>query len=109
MPAGMSRVARYGKAVAREGRGGELAELLLAAAADLESDSGCELYLVNRQVGEPDVIWVTELWRSQNDLDASLERIRGSDDVAGAMALTERWEMIELELLGGKGLPGADG
>jgi quinol monooxygenase YgiN len=101
----MSRVARYGKAVAREGRGEELSELLLRAAADLDGDPGCELYLVNRQVGEPDVVWVTELWRSQADLDASLARIRGSDQVASAMNLVSDWEMIELELLGGKGPP----
>jgi quinol monooxygenase YgiN len=99
----MGHVARYGKAVAREGRGEALAELLLAAAADLDGDPGCELYLVNRQVGEPDVIWVTELWRSQDDLDASLEKIRGSDQVASVMELVRDWEMIELELLGGKG------
>jgi quinol monooxygenase YgiN len=104
----MTRIARYGKAVAREGRGEKLAAILLAAAAELERDPGCELYLISRQVGEPDVIWVTELWRSQDDLDASLERIRGSDDVAAAMALVEDWEMIELELLGGKGPDGAD-
>jgi quinol monooxygenase YgiN len=103
---GMSRVARYGKAVAREGRGMELAELLLAAAADLDGDPGCELYLVNRQAGEPDVIWVTELSRSQDDLDASRERIRGSDQVASVMELVKDWEMIELELLGGKGPSG---
>jgi quinol monooxygenase YgiN len=106
MRRGMGRVARYGKAVAHQGRGEELAELLLGAAADLEDDPGCELYLVNRQVGEPDVVWVTELWRSQADLDASLEQIRGSDQVESAMALVSNWEMIELELLGGKGLPG---
>ena len=99
----MSRVARYGKARAREGRGQELAELLLAAAAELEGDPGCELYLINRQADEPDVIWVTELWRSQADLDASLEQVRGSDGAAAAMALVEDWEMIELDLLGGKG------
>lgn len=99
----MGRVARYGKAVAREGRGEELAEHLLAAAADLEGDPGCELYLVNRQSGEPDVIWVTELWRSQDDLDASIEKIRESDQVASVMELVKDWEMIELELLGGKG------
>jgi quinol monooxygenase YgiN len=103
MRPGMSRVARYGKAIAREGRGEELAELVLAAAADLDADPGCELYLVNRQVREPDVIWVTELWRSQDDLDASIERIRGSDEVASVMELMEDWQMIELELLGGKG------
>jgi quinol monooxygenase YgiN len=99
----MTRVARYGKAVAREGQGGRLAELLLAAAAELESDPGCELYLINRQTDAPDVIWVTELWRSQADLDASLEQIRGSDDVAAVMALVQDWEMVELDLLGGKG------
>jgi quinol monooxygenase YgiN len=98
----MTQVARYGKAQARAGRGQELAEVLLAAAAELESDPGCLLYLINRQAGEPDLIWVTELWRSQADLDASLERIRGSDSVAAAMALVEDWQMIELEQLGGK-------
>jgi quinol monooxygenase YgiN len=98
----VTQVARYGKARARVGRGQELADVLLAAAAELDSDPGCLLYLINRQAGEPDLIWVTELWRSQADLDASLERIRGSDSVAAAMALVEDWQMIELEQLGGK-------
>jgi quinol monooxygenase YgiN len=98
----MTQVARYGKAQAHSGRGQELAEVLLAAAAELESDPGCLLYLINRQAGEPDLIWVTELWRSQADLDASLERIRGSEGVSAAMALVEDWQMIELEQLGGK-------
>ena len=100
----MAQVARYGKAKARAGRGQELADVLLAAAAELEDDPGCQLYLINRQADEPDVIWVTELWRSQADLDASLERIRGIEGVAAAMALVEDWEMIELEQLGGKGV-----
>ena len=99
----MTQIARYGKAKAREGRGQELAQLLLAAAHDLDGDPGCQLYLINRQASEPDLIWVTELWRSQADLDASLERIRGSEGVAAAMALVEDWEMVELEPLGGKG------
>ncbi|WP_173096400.1 hypothetical protein [Actinomadura verrucosospora] len=41
----MTRVARYGRLVAQECRGEELAELLLAAAARLEDEPGCELYL----------------------------------------------------------------
>jgi quinol monooxygenase YgiN len=100
----VSRVARYGKATAKEGRGGELAELLLAAAADLEADPGCELYLINRQADRPDVVWVTELWRSQADLDASIEQVSGSDRVAEALAMVETWEVVELDLLGGKGI-----
>ena len=99
----MSRVARYGKAIAREGSGEELAQLLLAAAGGLVDDPGCELYLINRQRGAPDIVWVTELWRSQADLDASVSKISGSADVAAVMALVDDWEMIELDLLGGKG------
>jgi quinol monooxygenase YgiN len=99
----MSRVARYGKLVAHEGSGGKLADLLLAAADDLAGNPGCELYLVSHQAGEPDIIWVTELWRSQAELDASMEQIRGSEQVAAAMALVKVPAMVELELLGGKG------
>lgn len=102
----MSTVARYGKAVAKQGRGGELAGHLLAAAGRLASDPGCLLYLVNREKGNADTVWVTELWRSQADLDASLARIRGSEQAATVMTLVKDWQMIELEPLGGKG-PGA--
>lgn len=97
-------MARYGKMVARAGGGGELAELILAAAADLADDPGCEVYLVQRQTGQPDTVWVTEVWRSQEDLDAVVERIRGSESVARVMALVVGAEMVELDLLGGKGL-----
>jgi quinol monooxygenase YgiN len=99
----MSQVARYGKMVAKPGKGAEVAERLLAAAAEMQDDPGCELYLVNRQADDPDVIWVTELWRSQEDLDAVLARIRGSADVAAVLALVAEAQMIELEPLGGKG------
>jgi quinol monooxygenase YgiN len=99
----MSQVARYGKLVAHEGHGTELAELLLKAAGNLADDPRCELYLINRQADEPDTIWVTELWRSQADLDASIEQISGSEGVAAAMALVKAAKMIELEPLGGKG------
>lgn len=99
----MTEIARYGKATAKPGHGQELADILLAAAAELEGDPGCLLYLVNRQADAPDVIWVTELWHSQADLDASLKRVRGSESASAAMALVEDWQMIELEQLGGKG------
>jgi mannose-6-phosphate isomerase-like protein (cupin superfamily)/quinol monooxygenase YgiN len=99
----MTQVARYGRSVAHPGRGGELAQRLLAAAAELELDAGCELYLVNHERGDPDAVWVTELWRSQADLDAALAKLADGPDVAAVKELVERWEMVELELLGGKG------
>jgi quinol monooxygenase YgiN len=89
---------------AHDGQGTALAALLLTAADGLAEDPGCELYLVNRQTDQPDTVWVTELWRSQADLDASLVKIRGSDQVAAAMALVAAAEMVELDLLGGKGI-----
>ena len=84
----MSAIARYGKAVTHPGQGGELASILLAAADGMAGLPGCELYLVSQQKGEP---------------DASVAQIQGSDSVARAMSLVQSWEMIELDLLGGKG------
>lgn len=57
----MNQIARYGTSIAHPGKGAELAEHLLAAAAELERDPGCELYLVNRRRDAPDTIWITEL------------------------------------------------
>lgn len=102
----MDQVTRYGKMVAKAGHGTELAALLLKAAGDLADDPACLLYLVNRQKDDPDTVWVTELWRSQADLDAVLQKIRDSDETAAAARLVASAEMVELDLLGGKG-PGS--
>ncbi len=99
----MTQIARNARTTAQPGRGEELGELLLGAAEDMAGYPGCELYLVSRQADDPDVVWVAELWRSQADLDACVERIRGSDAVSEVMALVASSEMIELDLLGGKG------
>ena len=99
----MEQIARHGRMTAKEGKGDELAELMLAAAAGLEDDPGCDLYLINRQADDPDTIWITELWRSRADLDAAIERIRGSADVAKVMEIVAGASPVELELLGGKG------
>lgn len=96
------RVARYGRMEAEEGRGGELADLMLAEAAKLEELDGCLIYLVNRSRSDPDSIWITELWRSQDDLDASIEGI-DPDSIAKVRELVVDGGMIELDLLGGKG------
>ncbi|HUO73857.1 MAG TPA: antibiotic biosynthesis monooxygenase [Solirubrobacteraceae bacterium] len=103
----MPSVGRYVKLTAREGKGQELAELMCSVAADLDSTPGCELYLVNRSQHEPDVVWVTELWLSQEALDSSLEALQsdeGKARLAEVMALLAAPpERIELEPLGGVG------
>ncbi|HEY8340811.1 MAG TPA: antibiotic biosynthesis monooxygenase family protein [Egibacteraceae bacterium] len=107
----MNGIARQARVVVRSGHGDEVARILLDAAETLAEDPGCLLYLVSRQRDEPDVLWVTELWRSHADLDRVVAALRGDSDAAAALALAERWEVIELDLLGGKGPPprGASG
>jgi mannose-6-phosphate isomerase-like protein (cupin superfamily)/quinol monooxygenase YgiN len=104
------------KFTAEPGRGDELAELLLRAADALRDTAGCELYLINRAKEQPDQVWVTELWLSQEALDASLEQLRsdeGQAQVAQVMALLSPDhppERVDLEPLGGVGyLPGGSG
>ena len=103
----MSGVGRFVKFTAQAGRGDDLAESLLRAADSLRDTAGCELYVINRSKTEPDVVWVTELWLSQEALDASLEQLQtdeGKAQIAEVMAVLERPpELTELEPLGGVG------
>jgi quinol monooxygenase YgiN/mannose-6-phosphate isomerase-like protein (cupin superfamily) len=98
-------VGRYAKAVAKPGKGEELARILLDVARALEDVPGCELYVINRAVDDPDTVWVTEIWRSQDELDASLEAEGARERIGEVRDLVERFERIDLEPLGGVGYP----
>jgi quinol monooxygenase YgiN/mannose-6-phosphate isomerase-like protein (cupin superfamily) len=99
---------------AREGSGEALAQRMLEVADALRSTTGCELYVINRSRAVPDVVWVTELWASQEALEAALKEIQtesGRSAMAEVMDLLDGSpEPIELEPLGGVGyLPGGAG
>src|ERR1700733_7282247 len=107
----MAGVGRYVKFIAQPGRGEELAERLLQAADSLSDTPGCELYVINRVADEPDVVWVTELWLSQDALEASLEQLATDEGRALLAALQALLaappERIDLEPVGGVGyIPG---
>lgn len=104
-------VGRYVKLTAKPGQGDALAELLLAAARALADAAGCELYVINRAPGERDVVWVTEIWRSQQHLDASLETDGARAQIPLARELMAAPpELIEVEPVAGVGfLPGGTG
>lgn len=95
------------KFTAQRGRGDEAAQLLLRSGDALKDVAGCELYVVNRSRSEPDVVWVTELWLSEQALDASLEQLRGEEGQARVSEVTALLagppEVIELAPLGGAG------
>ncbi|MFZ0379433.1 MAG: antibiotic biosynthesis monooxygenase [Solirubrobacteraceae bacterium] len=110
----MAGVGRYMKFTAQPGRGDDLADRLLQAAGSLRDTPGCELYVINRVPEEPDVVWVTELWLSQDALEASLEQL-ATDEGRALLAELEALlaappERIDVEPVGGVGyIPGDSG
>jgi mannose-6-phosphate isomerase-like protein (cupin superfamily)/quinol monooxygenase YgiN len=80
---------------------------MLGVAEGLGAVAGCELYVINRATDDPDTIWVTEVWRSQEELDASLQTEEAKAAIPEVMALVQEgsFERIDLAPLGGVGLP----
>ena len=103
----MSAVARYAKMTAKPGAGEALAQKMLEVADSLREVAGCELYVINRSVTEPDAIWVTELWQSQEQLDESLQSPGARENIQEVLALVAEggFERVDLEPLGGVGYP----
>ena len=102
----MSRVGRYVKITAKPGQADALADKLLGVAEGLRSTPGCELYVINRAVGDDDTIWATEVWRSQEELDASLQAEEARASIPEVLALVQEdgFERIEVAPVGGVGL-----
>jgi quinol monooxygenase YgiN len=99
------RVGRYVRMVATPGDGAALADGLLKVAEGMRSAPGCELYIVNRTPDEADAVWVTEVWASEEDSDAALNRDLGEAGLGAVLPLLAGPpEFIELTPVGGTGL-----
>jgi quinol monooxygenase YgiN len=78
---------------------------ILLRAADGLSPAGCQLYVVSVSETDPDVIWVTEVWESKEQHDASLELPETKAAIAAAMPmLTGEFDNRELRVVGGLGV-----
>jgi quinol monooxygenase YgiN len=96
----------HGRIVAQAGHGDELAAILLEAAAGLEANPGCLLYVVSRSAEDPDSIWVTEAWTDRAAHAASLEDDGARELIARARPIIASFQdRAELRPEGGKGLP----
>ena len=98
-----------GKIIATEGHGDALAQHLLEASAALNDVATCQMYVVSRDPGDADVVWVIEVWdnaaahRASLELDAIQELITRARPVIAGMG--DRFELLPI---GGKGLPSTD-
>lgn len=96
----------HGKFQAHPGQRDALLAILLDAADRLHALAGCYLYVVSRAPDDPDGVWVTEIWRSQADHQASLEHAALQALItAGRPLIAAMPVRIEFTPLGGKGLP----
>lgn len=102
----MKKYGLHGKLIAAEGHGSELAAILLDAATLLGSVKGCRLYVISQDKEQKDVIWVTEIWDSQEDHANSLNTKGVKDLIAKAIPLLgdQPEKGQELEILGGMGI-----
>jgi quinol monooxygenase YgiN len=94
----MCRVALQVKFMARPGQRDALVAYLLTAAEGLRSAAGCELWMVSTSPSEPETVWVTEIWRSMADHDASLNIPGARESIQQVMPLLagppERTDMV---------------
>lgn len=100
----MSKFTMYGKMTAKPGKRDELVQILLEAAEGLQSNPGCELYIVNVSDDNPDDIWVTELWRDAAAHADSLKVPGAMEQIQRARPLIAGVEPMKLRPVGGKGL-----
>jgi quinol monooxygenase YgiN len=101
----MSSYGCYVKFTARPGQRDVLVEHLLGAAVQAETTAGCQLYLINTSPTEPASVWVTEVWASQDEHDASLRSEEARAAIAHVLPLLAGSpDKIDLVPVGGKGL-----
>ncbi|MGJ5755047.1 quinol monooxygenase YgiN [Streptomyces puniciscabiei] len=82
----------------------EVVAILLGAAEGLRA-AGCDAYVVGLADDDDVTIWVTEVWRSKEHHDASLELPQARAAIGKAMPLlTGEFTKQELAIAGGLGL-----
>ena len=69
----MARFGLHGSIIATSGQRDALLQHMLEAARLMRDAPGCDLYLVaTSEADDDDAVWITEVWRTETDHDASL-------------------------------------
>jgi quinol monooxygenase YgiN len=92
---------------AKPGQRQRVVEILLLSGKLFDDNLACLLYLVSESTDDPNLVWVIDLWTSQEAHAEALQAPELRPFVEQAMPLLEGMpEQIEVRPLGGKGLPG---
>ena len=96
----------FGKLKATAGNGDQLASILLEASRLMATAPGCHVYIVSRDVQDDTLVWITEVWDTEQDHDNSLNVAGVNQLISRAIPLLEGKPEsgIKLTVLGGKGL-----
>ena len=79
----MSKYLLLGKLLAKQGSRDELTSIMMRASALMkEKADGCELYLVGHSEGDENAVFITELWTTKANHEASL-MVEGVRDLIG--------------------------
>jgi quinol monooxygenase YgiN len=102
----MDKYGLFGNLTAKDGKGDDLAAILLEAATLMSSTKGCHAYWVSKDLVNGDVVWVTEVWATKADHDASLQGESVRALIARAMPLLAENPAtgLELAVVGGYGI-----
>ncbi len=91
-----------GKIIATDGKRDELAQILLNGTAEMP---GCRSYVVAMDAENPNALWITEVWESQEAHTASLSLPAVQQAIAqGRPFIAGFGERFETKPLGGQGL-----
>jgi quinol monooxygenase YgiN len=91
-----------GKLRATPGQRDALIAILLEGTADMP---GCRSYVVARDAGDDDVIWITEVWASESDHGASLSLPAVQQAIARGRSMIAGFESRTVTMpVGGHGL-----
>ena len=95
-----------GKLKAHPGQRDALIDYLLRASDLMPEMEGCYLYVVSKAADDPDILWITEVWRSREDHQASLanEAVRAIITLARPL-IADVSGGFDVVPVGGKGLP----
>ncbi len=101
----MNKYGLYGKFKTQKGKRDELISILLQASKLVSTAKGCHQYIIYKDAGDENSVFVSEIWDSKEDHDNSLKIEGCMELISKAMPLIDgKPEGTSLEVNGGKGL-----